>query len=158
MCIRDRYLAAGNPLAKVFTLEADPYLCKLARQHADDLGLQNIIIKEGDFADTLTPVLNEMQNADLVFIDGQHHSQALAHQLSSLYPYLSKNKVVIIDDIRWSDDMYGAWLKLVKDDRWNISLDLYRMGILICNDDIKHRIDKMVIQSKWKRWKLGLYR
>ena len=152
------YLAAGNPLAKVFTLEADPYLCKLARQHADDLGLQNIIIKEGDFADTLTPVLNEMQNADLVFIDGQHHSQALAHQLSSLYPYLSKNKVVIIDDIRWSDDMYGAWLKLVKDDRWNISLDLYRMGILICNDDIKHRIDKMVIQSKWKRWKLGLYR
>ena len=152
------YLATGNPDSRVFTLEADPYLCKLAKQHADDFGLHNIFIKEGDFADTLAPVLNEMHNTDLVFIDGQHHSQALARQIRSVYPYLSKNKVVIIDDIRWSEDMYSAWLNLVKDDRWNISLDLYRMGLLIYNDDIKHRLFKKIMPSRWKRWKLGMFR
>ena len=152
------YLAAGNEQSHLFSLEADPYLCTLARKHINSLGLRNVTIRQGEFADTLRPILNEIKTVELAFIDGHHHSTALLNQLDILYPYLRKYKIVVVDDIRWSEDMYWAWQKLVDDERWNIALDFFRMGILIYNTDIKYRIDKMVIASKWKRWSLGLFR
>lgn len=152
------YLAGGNTDGKLISLEADPYLCKIARQNIKSLELHNVTILEGDFKNSLHLVLNKLNRADLVFIDGYHQSQALFNQLNILYPHLNNLKIVIIDDIRWSEDMYFAWQKLVEDDRWNISLDLYRIGILIQNPDIKHRINRMIIATRWKLLSLGLFR
>ena len=66
--------------------------------------------------------------------------------------------IIILDDIRWSPDMYQAWQVLAKDPRWQISIDLNRMGLLIKNPDILHHQEYLIINHGLKPWRLGLLR
>lgn len=67
---------------------------------------------------------------DLVFIDGHHDGRALLHYMSLLQPMTHEDTLFILDDIRWSDSMYSAWKELYNNDKYHLSMDLFRMGIL----------------------------
>ena len=38
--------------------------------------------------------------------------------------------MIIIDDIRWSKDMYLAWKQIIDDKRFNLTMDLFQLGII----------------------------
>ncbi|MDA9206991.1 class I SAM-dependent methyltransferase, partial [Crocinitomicaceae bacterium] len=39
--------------------------------------------------------------------------------------------IFILDDIRWSKSMLDSWNNLIKSDAFNLSMDFFRMGVLI---------------------------
>ncbi len=51
-------------------------------------------------------------------------------------PYLSKNGIVVFDDINWSSQMRKAWKDIKKDKQVTMSIDLFFMGIVFVNKNL----------------------
>ena len=124
------YLASANKNASVYTIEGCPVIQKIAASNFDKLGLHHITSVNGNFDDVLPKLLPSLTKIDLVYIDGNHTYEATTKYYQLIRPYLSKNALVVIDDIYWSKGMEKAWMELKQDAKATVTIDLYRMGLL----------------------------
>lgn len=72
---------------------------------------------------------------DFIFIDGHHDGEFLIRYLNLLDDQIHDNTLLILDDIRWSNSMFDAWKKLITDKKYHVSIDLFRVGILVKKPD-----------------------
>lgn len=121
------HIAAGNPLGQVETIEGSLTTFHEANDNFRSLGLKNIVAHHANFTDFLT---HNTQSFDLIFIDGHHEGEALLTYIHSIYPFLEDDSLLLLDDIRWSESMLHAWKKICGDERFHLSMDLFRMGIV----------------------------
>ncbi len=68
---------------------------------------------------------------DLVFIDGHHDGNSLIEYLRLLEKNTHNDTIFILDDIRWSNDMFSAWKKISSDKQYHLTIDFFKMGLLI---------------------------
>lgn len=82
---------------------------------------------------TFTAYLNNLDNVkfDLIYIDGHHDGNALREYMERLSNFAHQDTMFILDDIRWSDGMFEVWNELIASEKYHLSMDLFRMGILI---------------------------
>jgi hypothetical protein len=76
-----------------------------------------------------------------VLIDGDHRGSALKNYFNMIKPNLSKDAIVMVDDIRWSAEMYDAWKELIKDQTVTCSLDYFSFGLLFFRTDFLDKVD-----------------
>lgn len=119
-------LAKGNSKAKITTVEGCPNTYRFVRDQL--LHLQNINCVNSSFVDFLQS--NHTQY-DLVYIDGDHRGERVNEMLDLLAPTLHDETIVIIDDIRWSKDMLEYWKQFKEMERYHLTMDLFRMGIVM---------------------------
>lgn len=124
------HFALGNPESKITTIEACPETYKLAKENFEKLKLTSIEVVNSTFNDFLESK-KHIQPFDLIFIDGHHDGEALLRYCKALEPCIHEDTFIIIDDIRWSDSMYSAWNELVAREEFHVSIDFFRMGILV---------------------------
>jgi predicted O-methyltransferase YrrM len=124
------YLAMGAPQARVITLEGCPQTASQARQTFCRAGLPQIELVTGPFKSTLPGLLKTGFSPDLAYIDGDHTYEGLTENFFSLYEHIRPGGVVIIDDIRWSRDMWKAWKEIIQVPEVRLSLDIGTIGIL----------------------------
>ncbi|MDW8135149.1 MAG: class I SAM-dependent methyltransferase, partial [Bacteroidia bacterium] len=119
------YLHQAAPNALLHSIEGSPELANLARRHFRLFGA-SVKLHVGLF-DEILPLLSGPW--DLVYIDGDHRSEAFLSYLHLLYPQLSHKAWVICDDIFWSRDMYKAWEKARKLP-WSTTFTIGPFGVL----------------------------
>jgi len=120
-----------NGSGTIVTMEGAPSLSAVAQKGFEAFDNGNITVVVGRFSDLLTPVIAEYQPFDLVFIDGHHERSATIDYFEKILPSVSRNAVVIFDDIHWSKGMKDAWKTIVRHRRVKYSVDLYQLGIVI---------------------------
>ena len=120
------HLHLGHPSAQITSIEGCPETFKLAQKslHGKPIELIN-----RTFYDYIKDLKTE--SFDLVFIDGHHDGEALKYYLDLLDKYIHNDTVLVLDDIRWSNSMLSAWNTLKGNKKYRISMDFFRMGILI---------------------------
>ncbi len=123
------YFAIGNKNATVVTIEACPETHAFALENFKKIGLDNIAPLNCTF-DTFLSTKPTLK-FDVIFIDGHHDGKALLDYCEQLKPNIHDETLLIIDDIRWSNSMFEAWNDLKKSKDFNVSIDLFRMGIII---------------------------
>jgi predicted O-methyltransferase YrrM len=156
--ISGSYLASGSSEGNLITIEGDPTVAQIAGSTFDLLQMRNVTLIPDAFESALPDILS-LHTPDLVFIDGNHRGLALSQYIDRLYFHLAPGvSTIIIDDIRWNEDMYGAWKKLAKDPRWQLSIDLLQIGILIKNQNLLQHHSYKIINSVLKPWRLGIFR
>lgn len=122
------HLKGGNPDAHIVTIEGCKETLRRAYQQFDFWGLSKITAIQSSFDDFLElPPIGEY---DLVFIDGNHTSEPTKKAIEKILPYTNNNTLFILDDIRWNDDMWNMWNELIQDERFHVTIDLGRMGLL----------------------------
>ena len=122
-------LQLGNPNAQITTVEACFETHKIANENFSKLGFSEIKSINAEFVKYLSDPGNII--FDLVFIDGDHNGTSLLNYLKLLKPITHKDTVFVLDDIRWSKSMLNAWNTIVQDECFNVTLDLFRLGIAI---------------------------
>ncbi len=68
---------------------------------------------------------------DLIFVDGHHDGEALLSYMKLLQKNAHEDTIFILDDIRWSNSMLSAWNQLVHSEKYHVTLDLFRLGIVV---------------------------
>lgn len=123
-------LAAGNAKTKVTTVEGCENTSKIAQKYFPKKQRSKVTFINDSFNHFLAS-LKAQPPFDLIFIDGDHKSESLFEQLRLLESYIDDETIIILDDIRWSKDMFKAWNTLANSDYFHLSLDLFKMGILM---------------------------
>ena len=123
------YLAKGSPAAtKIITVEGDKTLHSIAERSILKYKQKNIECVHQTFEQFLST--NKLV-FDIVYIDGDHRSSSLKNYLYLLDSVTHDETLFILDDIRWSQDMFDYWQLLTTDSKYHLTIDLFRMGILL---------------------------
>lgn len=122
------HLKSGNPESHLITVEGCDAILSRALQQFDYWHLSGITTICSSFETFVE--LPAIGKYDLIFLDGNHSRNATLVYLEKLFDHSHSQTVFILDDIRWSDDMWDLWKQLVSDERFHVSIDLGRMGLL----------------------------
>ena len=124
-------LSFNGPEGRLVTLEASAYRLRLAKRLHQTIGLENISYVQGLFSDTLAQTLKDLGTIDFAFIDGHHQYQPTLNYFEAIWKHAQSPALLVLDDIRWSDEMFKAWSQIQHDNRFFISVDLNSMGICV---------------------------
>ena len=120
----------GNPEAQLISIEACKETYEFAKKTMEQHQISNHIqLINSTFNDYLEE--KDLEKFDLVFIDGHHDGKCLIDYLKKLEKHTHNDTIFILDDIRWSMDMFNAWNTLVNDEQYHLSIDFFKMGLLI---------------------------
>ncbi len=137
--ITTAHLAARNKQAKILTLEGNHARAQQALNLFKEIGISNIQLQVGEFSTALPRLLNDYGQLDVVFIDGNHRRAPTLEYFGMLRNHLHEDSIVIIDDIRWSEEMNQTWRILAADEAVQTSIELFDMGILFFRKDLFRR-------------------
>ncbi len=135
--ITTAYLANGNDDVQVYTLEGAAQIAAIAQNNFIQLGINNITLTQGDFAKTLPCLFSTLDKIDFVFIDGNHRKEPTLEYFEQLLAHSHNNTILVFDDIHWSKEMEEAWLTIRQYPAVTLTIDLFFIGIVIVQNDIK---------------------
>ncbi|MDP4261924.1 MAG: class I SAM-dependent methyltransferase [Bacteroidota bacterium] len=138
--ITTSYLSLANPAAKLITLEGAKEISAIARESFKKQELQNVELIEGNFDDTLSPVITSLPSpVGFSFIDGNHRLEPTIRYFETILPKIHNFSLVVLDDIHWSREMEQAWKHCKDHPRVTLSIDLFFIGILIFRKEIREK-------------------
>ena len=135
--ITTAYLANGNVTAKVYTCEGAQQIAAIAQHNFNQLGIKNITLVKGDFAQTLPNIFAAVNQFDFAFVDGNHRKEPTLQYFHQLLAQSTNKAILIFDDIHWSNEMEAAWSVIQADPAVTLTIDLFFIGIVCINNDIK---------------------
>ncbi len=135
--ITTSYLASGNAAAKIYTCEGAKEIASIAKQNFQTLNIKNIDVIEGDFAKTLPTLFSQIQQVDFAFVDGNHRKAPTVEYFKELLNHSTSSTLMVFDDIHWSKEMEEAWAEIQQHPCVTLTVDLFFIGIVCINTDIK---------------------
>jgi len=128
--ISTAYLVKACSHGDVISIEGDEAKMTLAARNLEQIGLQNVMLKNGSFRDILPDILKNAGQPLLVFIDGDHSYEATMVYFAEILQYSNTETIIVFDDIRWSLCMEKAWNTIKNDPSVAVSIDLFFMGMI----------------------------
>ncbi len=122
-------MAVAHPQTRITTIEGSPEIAAFTSQNLEKHKAKNVNVVTATFDQHLEQ-LDKSSIYDLIFIDGHHSGDALISYFEKLLPHAHENTMFILDDIRWSKDMYRAWKKLCDHDYVTAAVDTFLWGFL----------------------------
>lgn len=122
------YLLNGNPQSRLITLEGSPSIAEIAKENLErNERYPEIII--GEFSETLNKIHWDSFKPAFLFIDGNHRKDPTVTYFKFLIGKAAPQAVFVFDDIHWSPGMQAAWDIIRADERVQVSIDLFGMGL-----------------------------
>ncbi len=137
--ITTAYLASANTASKVFSCEGSGAISSIAKQNFETLQLNNIQLTEGDFAQTLSPLLSKLNQVHFAFVDGNHRKEPTLLYFNKLLDHSTPATILVFDDIHWSSEMEEAWEAIKQHPAVTLTIDLFFISIVFLNADINHK-------------------
>lgn len=116
---------------KLVTMEGLEPRYEFSMKLFDELEIDKIDARHGDFNELLPVVLNENSIFDYVFLDGDHRYESTIAYFEQVLPHLQENSILILDDIRWSEEMEKAWEEIRVHEQIMYTFDLELVGVCI---------------------------
>lgn len=139
--ITSSYLASSYQNVNLDTMEGSPAIASIAKNNFQKLGLQNTRVHLGNFDETLSPLLKDLKQIDLAFIDGNHRREPTVRYFRQLLPLCHNDSILIFDDIHWSGEMEQAWEEIKKDETVRLSIDLFFIGLVFFKKEFRVKQD-----------------
>lgn len=114
----------------VLSIEGCPNTYEAAKNNLSGFD-EGIELINYEFTEGLEQAFNNHKDFGLIYIDGNHQYQATLDYFHKLIDKVSNDTMLIFDDINWSTGMRKAWDEIIKSDKINVSIELFRMGIVI---------------------------
>ncbi len=151
------YMAKANSANKIFTIEADPNVYKLAHLLFERNNVPNVKAINGTFDNVLPTLLEDLHHIDLAYIDGNHQYESTMKYYKMLKSKCHKGSILVFDDIYWSADMTKAWNQIKASKDVVYTIDIFDMGFVFFDPDIGEKKDFVLIDFWKKPYRLGLF-
>jgi predicted O-methyltransferase YrrM len=143
--ITSAYLSKVNESITVTTIEGCPETAKIAAGNFKTLGIDNIVLRVGNFDDLLPEEIAKRGQLDLVYIDGNHTKEATLNYFGQCLAKVNEGSLLIFDDIYWSAGMKEAWAIIKAHPQVTVTVDLFWIGLVYfrqgqAKEDFKIRI------------------
>ncbi len=155
--ISTAYMAQGNPETSISTIEGNPQISMLARELFDRFKLSNIQSVTGLFDEVLEDVLEKMPKVDLGYIDGNHLYAPTLKYFNAILKKTHDQSGIVIDDIFWSEEMYGAWVDIQQHDAVTYTIETMTKGYVFFNPVFSQKTHFSYIPFRYKPWRIGLW-
>lgn len=129
------YISKLNPQAQIYTIEGSREVAEIAQKQFDQLKVQNITLVHGNFDVKYPEILNQIEQPDMIYIDGNHTYDATMRYFELSLKHAHKNTFLIFDDINWSKGMKQAWHEIKNNQMTTLSLDFFHLGVISVNPD-----------------------
>ncbi len=130
------HMATSKANINVHTIEGSSSIADLARQHFEEMGLENIHLHEGNIDEVLPNVLAQTKSIDLAYLDANHRYAPTLQYYELILPSLHAKSMLVLDDIHWSAEMNQAWNELCDRPEVSLSIDLFEGGILFFDQEL----------------------
>ncbi|MFN8291768.1 MAG: class I SAM-dependent methyltransferase [Chitinophagaceae bacterium] len=137
--ITTSYLALARPTSSLITMEGAAEVAGVARANFVRLQLQNVLLEEGNFDNTLPRVLAGTATVDFVFIDGNHRQEPTERYFQWLLKKCSNDTILVFDDIHWSREMEAAWETIKGNPSVRCTIDLFFIGIVLFRQEFHEK-------------------
>ena len=124
------YLAKPIKKSSVYSVEGCSEIYKFANQLILKSKVTNIKTCNGNFNDEFPKLLSEIENLDLLYIDGNHSYEATLAYFKIALTKKNKQSIFIFDDINWSNGMQKAWKEICINKEVRLSFDFFHFGIV----------------------------
>ena len=128
--IKTAYLAKAAPNARIISVERCPETAEIAHENLDKLHIQNLELLVGNFDELFPEVIRNSTELDFVLINGKHPKEAILNYFRKCLPKLSKNSILIVDNIYRSQDMKDAWTQIKAHPEVSVTFDLFQIGLV----------------------------
>jgi predicted O-methyltransferase YrrM len=135
--ITTAYMANANKAGKIYTCEGAATIAAIATKTFNDLYIENFEVIQGDFAETLQPLLKRIVTFNLVFIDGNHRKEPTIEYFNQILAHSTPDSIFIFDDIHWSKEMETAWQHIQQHAAVTLTIDLFFIGLVFINHNFK---------------------
>jgi len=139
--LNSMYMAAAAPKSKIISIEGDSQLFNFARDLSKKNEITNIEFVNARFDDVLPYLLSEIEELDLIYIDGNHTYDATLKYYEMAKTKRHNTSVFIFDDIYWSAGMTASWKKIQQDNAVTMTIDLFYFGMVFFNPQIKEKVN-----------------
>lgn len=120
-------LASGNLNGVVTTVDACKNTQNTAKQQLKSFGVKNVQFINSTFVEWLK---GDTIIYDLIFIDGDHRGEKLLELMTLLDKNSHDETLFVLDDIRWTKDMFATWISLTNSHNYHLTIDLHRVGLI----------------------------
>lgn len=151
------YLSNACPEAKIITIEAQMDFALKAKENFLKFKADNIQLFQMYFQDFIDNHNAIIQNCDMIIIDGDHSYEKLHSYYYQLRNWVHQGSCFIIDDIRWSKDMYKGWCEITDKESNAYILDFFSWGLIIIDDRFKYKESRMMIHPSLKPLSRGFW-
>lgn len=124
------YLQKAAPDAHVYTMEGCPQTAGVAKETFKQAGLDAVELITGNFDDNLPGVINNLDQLDFIFVDGNHQKDATLKYFEWCLPKVHEDTLLIFDDIYWSEGMKEAWAQIKAHPQVTVTVDLFWIGLV----------------------------
>jgi predicted O-methyltransferase YrrM len=131
------YLSAGSPGVPLHSLEGDMERAALAAQFLCRYQQEQVSIHWGELDLNLEDILSMIPGRFLAFLDANHQYASTVRYAGKILERAGEEAIIVMDDIYWSPGMYRAWKEVISWPQVRISIDMYRMGILLLRKDLQ---------------------
>jgi predicted O-methyltransferase YrrM len=129
------YLGKACPAAKIISMEGAAEISKVAEVNLNKLNVHNVKLQVGSFESELPIALEELEQLDMVFFDGNHRKEPTLEYFEKCLAKADKNSIFIFDDIYWSKEMSEAWEEIKANPKVKQSIDIFQMGMVFFRED-----------------------
>jgi len=133
------YLAKPIKKNKVFTIEGCSEIYKFAKQIILKNKSENIITINGNFNNEFPKLLKEIENLDLLYVDGNHSYEATMKYFNLALTNKNSQSIFVFDDINWSNEMQKVWKEICLNKEVKLSLDFFYFGIIFFRTEQKEK-------------------
>lgn len=120
------HLKNGFKNSSVHTVEGCNEIHQSATEQLKYWDFKDVALYNQSFANFIP---NFTEKVDLIYLDGHHEQNATKRYLEQLLNNAHSETLFILDDIRWSKDMWNCWESICTDERFHVTIDIGRMGL-----------------------------
>ena len=132
------FMAKGGGTSRIITVEGNKQLIMKAEENLKKTGCKNVELVENNFESAVENFKALIIKKGIIYIDGNHQYTPTINYFNTLIKILQEG-CVIIDDIRWSEEMKKAWNEIVKHKQTTVSIDLFDKGIIFKKEGLSRQ-------------------
>jgi predicted O-methyltransferase YrrM len=124
------YLAKAAPEASLFCVERYSETLTITKESLQKLNIHNVKLLSGNANKLLPELISGIPELDFILIDGNHRGASVLNYFNCCLPKMSKNSMMIFEDIYRSSEMKSAWKDIKSNPEVSVTIDLFWIGLV----------------------------